>query len=470
MLFQTPTFGLFLILVVVGAALLDRRRTAHQAFLLVASYVFYAAWDWRFLGLILFSTVLDYLVGLGIQHASSQGARKGLLTASLVGNLGVLGLFKYHDFFAGNLSQLLGWIGLPASIPLLHLILPVGISFYTFQTLSYTIDIYRGDLEARRSLLKVALFVAFFPQLVAGPIVRAREFLPQLEERPQYDDATSGSGLYLILKGLIKKVIFADVLGSFLVNPVFGNPTDYGGLWILLAFYAFRIQIYCDFAGYSDIAIGCGRLLGFNLPVNFNSPFKAASFSGYWQRWHMTLGSWFRDYLFFPLGGSRRGFWRANLNIFVTMMLVGLWHGAAWTFVLWGALHGLFLIVERSVRHYFPSSGQPSKRVHVLKVIVVFHLGTLATSVFRAPNMATLTSLFTSLAKPAQGLGELPWGVWVVLGLAIVTHFLPDAWKERSEALFVGLPAALQAVVLVGCLVLFRLVGLAVEPFYYFQF
>lgn len=470
MLFQTPTFGLFLIIVVIGATLLDRRRTAHQLFLLLASYVFYGAWDWRFLGLIVFSTALDYSVGLAIQRSSRKSVRRWLLTASLVGNLGVLGLFKYYDFFAVNLSQLLASLGVPVSIPLLRLILPVGISFYTFQTLSYTIDIYRGDLEARRSLLKVAVFVAFFPQLVAGPIVRARQFLPQLDHAPHYDDDSSGSGLYLILKGLVKKVVFADVLGSFLVNPVFGSPSTHTGLWILLAVYAFKFQIYGDFSGYADIAIGCGRLLGFKLPINFNSPFKAASFANYWQRWHITMGSWFRDYLFFPLGGSRMGFWRTNLNVFVTMMIVGLWHGAAWTFVLWGTMHGLFLVVERTFRHFFPSSGKSGRLTHVLKVFVVFQLSSLATGVFRTPNMATLEALLASLRQPTQGLAEVPAGVWVVFALAIVTHFLPESWKERSESLFVGLPAAAQALLLVGCLVLFRLVGLAVEPFYYFQF
>jgi D-alanyl-lipoteichoic acid acyltransferase DltB (MBOAT superfamily) len=470
MLFQTPTFGLFLILVVVGATLFDRRATLHQLFLLAASYVFYAAWDWRFLGLILFSTVLDYSVGLGIQRSLSQRARKALLTASIVGNLGVLGLFKYHDFFAGNLNALFARFGVELSIPILHLILPVGISFYTFQTLSYTIDIYRGDLEARTSFLKVALFVAFFPQLVAGPIVRARQFLPQLDRRPEYDPEAGGTGLYLILKGLIKKVIFADIIGSFLVNPVWAQPANYGWAWILLAAWGFRLQIYGDFSGYSDIAIGCGRLLGFELPQNFNSPYKAHSNTNYWRRWHMTLGSWFRDYLFFPLGGSRLGELRTNVNLMLTMLLVGLWHGAAWTFVLWGGIHGTYLVVERIFRARLEPRAVAPRWLLAVKIFVVFQLGTIATVAFRAPGTEALGQFVTGLARPTQGLAGVPLGVWVVFALAILTHYAPDSLKDGCRTTFARMPAALQAAALVGTLWLLRLVGTAVEPFYYFQF
>jgi D-alanyl-lipoteichoic acid acyltransferase DltB (MBOAT superfamily) len=295
MLFQTPTFGLFLVVVVAVATLLDGRAKLHQGFLLVASWLFYAAWDVRFLGLIVFSTFLDYFAALAIARAATPGRRRALLAVSLAGNLGLLGLFKYFDFFAESVERLLAALGVEASLPLLHLILPVGISFYTFQTLSYTIDVYRGTLEPRRSPVQFALFVAFFPQLVAGPIVRASEFLPQLDEPRRYDDLTTGSGIYLILKGLVKKVVFADVLGTYLVNPVFADPAAHPGFWVLLAVYAFKFQIYGDFSGYSDVAIGCGRLLGFELPENFRSPFKSTSFTEYWRRWHMTLGSWFRD-------------------------------------------------------------------------------------------------------------------------------------------------------------------------------
>ena len=475
MLFQTPTFGLFLVVVVVVATLLDKRAKLHQGFLLLASWLFYASWDARFLGLILFSTILDYSIGLAIPRARSQRGRKALLIVSLVGNLSVLGLFKYFDFFIDNLNRLLQGLGFEASLPLLHLILPVGISFYTFQTLSYTIDIYDGTLEPRKSIVQFALFVAFFPQLVAGPIVRARQFLPQLDRRPEYDQEVTGTGIYLILKGLVKKVVFADVIGSYLVNPVFADPAGHPGFWVLLAAWGFRFQIYGDFSGYSDIAIGCGRLLGFELPVNFRSPFKATSFSNYWSRWHITLGSWFRDYVYFPLytvtpgRGSKPGLWRGNLNVLITWTLIGLWHGAAWTFVLWGTLHALCLIGERIYRAIV-TQRPPRQWLAPFKAMAVFHTTLLAMLVFRAPDLATVKSLFDAAAQTTSGLAAIPTGVWVAFALAVITHFLPDKLKDGAEAGFGRSPAALQATAIVLVLLLLRLVGRTVEPFYYFQF
>ena len=467
--FQTPTFGLFLAVVVLVAGLLEERARPRKAFLLAASWVFYMAWDPRFLGLILFSTVLDYCVGLRLRDAGTARVRKLWLVASLVGNLGVLGLFKYYDFFAESLGRLLAALGFGYDLPLLHLILPVGISFYTFQTLSYTIDVYRGELAARESLLDFALFVAFFPQLVAGPIVRARQFLPQLERRPLADAQLTGSGIFLILKGLVKKVVFADVIGSYLVDPVFADPASHAGLWILLAVYGFKFQIYNDFSGYSDIAIGCGRLLGFELPVNFRSPFKALSFSDYWRRWHMTLGSWFRDYVFHPLGGTRNGFWKTNLYILVTWLLVGLWHGAAWTFVLWGGLHGICLVAERLYRR---AAGERPRTgwLAPLKVLGVFHATLLAMMVFRAPDLGTVRDLLEAAGRGTSGLEAVPEPVWWAFALAVVAHYLPEALKERTEVAFGRAPAPLLALAIVAVLLLIRIVGQAVEPFYYFQF
>ena len=462
-------------MVVAVATLLDRRARLHQGFLLLASWLFYAAWDWRFLGLILFSTVLDFYVGRAISRAPSARTRKALLLASLVGNLGVLGLFKYYDVFVDSLNQLLGALGFAASLPLLHLILPVGISFYTFQTLSYTIDIYDGALEPRDSIVQFALFVAFFPQLVAGPIVRARQFLPQLDRRPLYDERTTGTGIYLILKGLVKKVVFADVIGTYLVNPVFADPAGHPGFWILLAAYGFKFQIYGDFSGYSDVAIGCGRLLGYELPENFRSPFKATSFSDYWRRWHITLGSWFRDYVYFPLYSALRGgsggpsLALGNLSAFVTWTLIGLWHGAAWTFVIWGSLHALCLIAERIYKARVPA-GPPRPWLGPLKTLGVFHATLVATMVFRSPDVATTRRLLDAAGQATSGLGDVPAAVWLVFALAVVTHFLPESLKDGAESLFARSPAVVQGAAIVAVLMLLRLVGRTVEPFYYFQF
>jgi D-alanyl-lipoteichoic acid acyltransferase DltB (MBOAT superfamily) len=428
------------------------------------------AWDWRFIGLILFSTVLDYGVGLALGRTEKPALRRWLLAASVVGNLAVLGLFKYHDFFAESLNALFGRFGIDLSLPLLHLILPVGISFYTFQTLSYTIDVYRGLLEPRRSFVQFALFVAFFPQLVAGPIVRAREFLPQLDEPRRYTAESTSSGIYLILKGLTKKVLLADVIGHYLVNPVWAKPESHPGLWVALAFYGFTFQIYCDFSGYTDIARGCGRLLGFELPINFRSPFKAPTFTNYWSRWHITLGSWFRDYVYYPLGGSRRGLWRANLYVFITFLLVGLWHGAAWTFVIWGACHATLLIIERTYRALGPQR-EPNPRLLPLKVLLRFQISALLTgAIFRAPSFAALSELRDAAISPSLGLATIPWAVWLAFGLAVVTHFLPEQWKDGAQGLFSRSPALVQAAAIVVVITLIRYVGTTVEPFYYFQF
>jgi D-alanyl-lipoteichoic acid acyltransferase DltB (MBOAT superfamily) len=468
MLFHSPLFLVFLVATVVVAAALEGRPRRRHLLLLAASYGFYMAWSARLILLIVFSTLLDYWVGAAIHRSSSPRRRKLLLGVSLAGNLGVLGLFKYYDFFAANLDATLAALGLSVDLPILHLVLPVGISFYTFQTLSYTIDVYRGTLEPCRRLVDFALFVAFFPQLVAGPIVRASEFLPQLEGRPQLSDRDVRGALYLFSKGLVKKLLFADVLAAFFVDPVFGEPTAYGGLAILLAIYAFKFQIYGDFAGYSEMAIGCGKLLGFDLPVNFRSPYKARSFRDYWARWHLTLGRWFRDYLFFPLGGSRGGEAATARNVLFTMTLVGLWHGAAWTFVLWGAYHGLMLCAERAWATRHPGGDAPRWLVP-LQVFVVFNLTGVASFIFRAPDMATLGTMARRLAAPGA-LPEVPAWAGLLFAAAVVTHLAPERWKRSVAETFVAMPAPLEGVVAGVLLALGLLVVDSLEPFYYFQF
>ena len=329
-----------------------RADRARKTWLLLCSYAFYAAWDWRFLGLIVGSTLLDHLAALRIEAAAGagrQGARRAWLLASLTGNLGMLGFFKYWDFFAESANTLLMSLGFGSSLPVLNVILPVGISFFTFQTLSYSIDVYRGQLRATRSLLDVGLFVGFFPQLVAGPIVRASEFLPQLLQRPTWASVELRPLLVLFLSGFIKKACVADSLAPF-VDGYFAVPAAYDALssWVAVTFYA--TQIYCDFSGYSDMAIACAGLLGYRLTDNFRHPYLAASITDFWRRWHISLSTWLRDYLYIPLGGSRRGTLRTQANLMITMLLGGLWHGAAWNFVVWGGLHGLALIVHKGWR------------------------------------------------------------------------------------------------------------------------
>jgi len=351
MLFTQIEFFIFFG-IVLASLLITSSHRIRKGLLLLASYYFYAYWDWRFLSLILISTLVDYLVALGLARTSRPSRRKLLLLTSLTCNLGILGFFKYFNFFVQSMETILGSFGFHCGT--LHIVLPIGISFYTFQTLSYTIDVYRSRLDPCRNVLDFALFVAFFPQLVAGPIVRASEFLPQLRSnaRPSWYGTFLGFRQFTI--GLFKKVFIADHIAVF-VDYVFENAGAFNGASTWFAVLAYGLQIYCDFSGYSDMAIGAARIMGYNLPTNFRSPYLATSMTDFWHRWHISLSTWLRDYLYIPLGGNRKGRVRTYVNIFITMVLGGLWHGASWTFVLWGALHGVTLVVEKWLRQRFRS-------------------------------------------------------------------------------------------------------------------
>jgi len=346
MLFTQIEFFIFFGVVLAHIAIIKDHRV-RKRLLLAASYYFYAYWDWRFAFLLAFSTTVDYCVSRGLARTTKAGRRKMLLLVSLVCDLGILGFFKYFNFFAESLEALFGSLGL--HVGTLRIILPVGISFYTFQTLSYTIDVYRRRLEPCESIFDFALFVAFFPQLVAGPIVRASVLLPQLRTnvRLSWYDAFLGFRQFTV--GLFKKVFIADHVALF-VDYVFDNAGIFGAVTTWVAVLAYGLQIYCDFSGYSDMAIGVSRILGYHLPTNFRAPYLATSVTEFWHRWHISLSTWLRDYLYIPLGGNRKGQARTYVNLMLTMVLGGLWHGAAWTFVIWGALHGVALVMEKRVR------------------------------------------------------------------------------------------------------------------------
>ena len=323
--------------------LTQRYFRLQNGILLIASYVFYGFWDWRFLALLFVSTVVDYNLALLIEKSESPGERKALLAASICVNLGILGFFKYFGFFAESFASLLNSFGFQSSTPFFNIVLPVGISFYTFQTMSYTIDVYRRKLPATRNFFDFALFVSFFPQLVAGPIERATKLLPQVLQPRKFSQSNFVEGFYLIILGLFKKVVIADNMAP-IVNYIFSRDVStLSGAEVLVGVYAFAFQIYGDFAGYTDIARGVAKWLGFDLMLNFRMPYFATSPSDFWQRWHISLSSWLRDYLYIPLGGNRQGTLLTYRNLMLTMVLGGLWHGAAWTFVAWGFFHGLIL-------------------------------------------------------------------------------------------------------------------------------
>jgi alginate O-acetyltransferase complex protein AlgI len=361
-----------------------RNRSWQNLFLLIVSYLFYAAWDWRFLSLILISTGVDYISGIQIERHRDRFKKRLFLSLSITTNLGLLGFFKYFNFFVENLELFLNTIGLGLMTNRLNVILPVGISFYTFQTMSYTIDIYRGKLKPTRNLIDFALFVAFFPQLVAGPIERAKRLLPQIYRPRVVDNERLRSGLWLLFWGLYKKVVIADNMAS-IVESVFDGSATGTFLQAYLGVFAFAIQIFCDFSGYSDVARGCARILGFELMRNFDLPYVAKNPQDFWRRWHISLSTWLRDYLYISLGGNRKGPCRTYVNLFLTMLLGGLWHGAAWNFIWWGCYHGLLLIVHRLyVRGRDIAGSIQNRRVKALQVFVMFQFTLFGWLLFRS--------------------------------------------------------------------------------------
>lgn len=469
MLFNSWTFLLFCIVVFPLYYLLNSRR--QRVLLLVASYVFYGSWDWRFLSLLMISTAVDYIVGRRLETTERQGRRKALLLLSIVTNLGILSIFKYFDFFVESLEGLLGGIGIPYEFLRLDVTLPVGISFYTFQTMAYSIDVYRRRIPAEKSLLTFAVFVSLFPQLVAGPIERASRLMPQLGGERIVTLRRVREGGWLILFGLFKKVVIADNLG-IIADSIFANPENTSGLMCLLGTYAFAYQIYCDFSGYSDIARGLGKLLGIELMINFNLPYLARNPREFWTRWHISLSTFLRDYLYIPLGGNRMGEWRTYINLSVTMLLGGLWHGASWNFVLWGAFHGLALAIHRA---FFMNRGigiLEGRFGHVLSVFCWFHLTCIGWVFFRLQSVGEIWTVLSKIATDLRldrAAAEASFFLLFFAGLL----WLYESWLRNADdpATRPGWSKALGPIavtVILVCLVLFSPQN--AQPFIYFQF
>jgi D-alanyl-lipoteichoic acid acyltransferase DltB (MBOAT superfamily) len=349
MLFNSLDFAIFLpIVFLLYWFVVQKNLKLQNALIVVASYVFYGWWDWRFLSLIIFSTVVDYLIGQRLRTEDKQSKRKVLLWTSIVVNLGFLGFFKYYNFFLENFVDAFSLFGMQINANSLNIILPVGISFYTFQTLSYTIDVYRKKLEPTKDFIAFSAFVCFFPQLVAGPIERATNLLPQFINNRKFNYKQAVNGVKLIIWGFFMKLVVADRL-SIYVDAIYGNPVNHSSITLITATVFFTFQIYCDFAGYSNIAIGCSKLLGIDLMTNFKRPYFSQNVSEFWSRWHISLSSWFRDYLYIPLGGNRVNALRKKTNLIITFTVSGLWHGANWTFVIWGLINGVYLIAFKGL-------------------------------------------------------------------------------------------------------------------------
>jgi D-alanyl-lipoteichoic acid acyltransferase DltB (MBOAT superfamily) len=344
MLFNSIDFAIFLpIIFILYWFVTNKNLKSQNLLIVVSSYIFYGWWDWRFLSLILFSTVVDYLIGINLSKQENQSKRKILLWTSILVNLGFLGFFKYYNFFIENFITAFSFFGTEINANSLNIILPVGISFYTFQTLSYTIDVYKRKLEPTKDFIAFTAFVSFFPQLVAGPIERATNLLPQFYSKRHFDYSKAVDGMRQILWGLFKKIVIADNCAKY-ANIIFNNSSEYSGSTLVLGAIFFTFQIYGDFSGYSDIAIGTSRLFGFNLKQNFAFPYFSRDIAEFWRRWHISLSTWFRDYLYIPLGGSRGGTWNKIRNVFIIFLVSGFWHGANWTFIIWGALNALYFL------------------------------------------------------------------------------------------------------------------------------
>jgi alginate O-acetyltransferase complex protein AlgI len=475
MIFSEPRFLLFFLLVF-SAYWALRTNTTRKLLLLACSLYFYGSWDYRFLALIVGCATVDFVASLRIAAAQANGGKgKGWLWASLIYDLGTLGFFKYFDFFADSAGVFLRGLGLPVSDLTLGIVLPVGISFFTFQAMSYTIDVYRGQLKAVRSYSDFLLFITFFPQLVAGPIVRAIDFLPQLDQKRSWQDVDVHRALGQFLAGFLKKAVVADLIAGP-ADAVFQNPGDYtaGSIWIAVCCYS--IQIYCDFSGYTDMAIGTSRLLGYELCKNFHFPYLATSITDFWRRWHLSLSTWLRDYLYISLGGNRGGRWFTHRNLMLTMLLGGLWHGAGWNFIVWGAIHGLALVVHKEwVRH----CGEG--KLPVLSRLLTIYTVLLAWIFFRAQTFdqsSTMAKAWLWFESPGQKTVALwsPVADWGLLARALVVllpllglHLMANG--NLHLTLRRVLPAWL-VTLLFGVVFQLALVFMPLQarPFIYFQF
>jgi alginate O-acetyltransferase complex protein AlgI len=477
LLFPTTDFAIFFGIVFVLNWLLAPFPRWWKLFILAASYVFYAWWDWRFVLLLAASTVCTTVGGILVHRSESERARRGFLAATVTAELGLLGWFKYYGFASQSVDNILHGLGMHGSLPLLNVTLPVGISFFTFMGLSYVIDIYRRKLVPSKPL-DVAVFVAFFPHLVAGPIVRGSELIPQIERshrrNPRNIDLSRAA--YLIMAGLFKKVVLSSYVSSAIVDPVFAAPGQHSALENLFAVWGYAVQIYCDFSGYTDIAIGCALLLGFRFPENFNAPYTARSLQDFWRRWHMTLSFWLRDYLYIPLGGNQGGDGALYRNLMITMVLGGLWHGAAWTFVAWGTLHGIGQCVGHFRRKRRVEAGLPAQPEGRLAVawqrFATFQYVCLGWVFFRATGFgnafAVLERLFTGWSTPTT---MVTFPVVLAIFVGIATQYVPQGFAVRCQQVFARWGVLLQGASLATIMLVITTLGPpGVAPFIYFRF
>jgi D-alanyl-lipoteichoic acid acyltransferase DltB (MBOAT superfamily) len=488
-IFTTAGFWIFLMFVLAGYSLVYRRITLRNVYLFIISLFFYFRAGGLFLFLLIFVTVIDYSCGLLIARSVSSFRKRLFLIISVVSNLGLLAYFKYAAFIVDSINSLLGTeirvfdllsslsnTTLGTSFDTGFIILPVGISFFTFQSLSYTIDVYRKKMDPVRNIIDFGFYVSFFPHLVAGPIVRASVFMPQVYQEFSLTRNEFSHALFMISKGLIKKILISNFIALNFVDRVFDAPAAYSGFENLMAVYGYGLQIYCDFSGYTDIAIGVALILGFRLPVNFNSPYKASSVTDFWRRWHISLSRWLKDYLYISLGGSRKGRFRTYFNLMITMLLGGLWHGAALRFIIWGGLHGAGLVFDRMRQAVFGEGGRMKWLVRFIGIIITFNFVNFCWIFFRAGTMDDALVMISQMIfsfSPGSYADVLPaYGpVFILMVTGYIIHFLPEETRESYRAVFIKVPVAAQLIViLIIASVLFQMRTTGVMPFIYFRF
>ncbi|PCJ95903.1 MAG: membrane-bound O-acyltransferase family protein [Flavobacteriaceae bacterium] len=480
MLFNSLDFAIFLpIVFVLYWFVIGKNLNLQNLLIVIASYIFYGWWDWRFLSLILFSTIIDYSVGVWLSNEKNKLKRKILLWTSILVNLGFLGFFKYYNFFLDNFITAFSFFGAEIQSNSLNIILPVGISFYTFQTLSYTIDVYKRKLEPTKNFIAFSAFVSFFPQLVAGPIERATNLLPQFYKQRKFDYNRAVDGLRQILWGLFKKVVIADNCAKY-ANIIFDNSSEYSGSTLVLGALFFAFQIYGDFSGYSDIAIGTSRLFGFDLMKNFAFPYFSRDIAEFWRRWHISLSTWFRDYLYIPLGGSRGGTWMKVRNTFIIFIVSGFWHGANWTFIIWGALNALYflpllLLNKNRVNTNVVAKGKylPTLK-EFLNIIITFGLTLLAWIFFRAENVSDALNYIKNIFS--MSLFTKP-DVFPLITISLLLMFTMVEWiqRERAHGLEIKIgriyfSRPIRWAIYGGIIILIFSFGGSKQEFIYFQF
>lgn len=489
LIFTRFYFWAFFAVVMTFYLVIYKKIAARNIYLFAVSLFFYYKTSGFYFFLLIFSTIVDYYIGMGVFRSNKKLTKKLLIALSVTVNLFVLSYFKYSYLFVDTVNYLFGtsfevidvlakwsnnFTGTHFDVD--KIILPVGISFFTFQTISYSIDIYRGKTKPVKNILDFGFYVSFFPQLVAGPIVRASEFIPQLYEKYKLSRQEFGIAVFMILNGLLKKMFVSDYIAVNFIDRVFASPRVFSGFENLMALYGYSIQVYADFSGYTDIAIGVALLMGFRLPVNFNSPYKAQHVGEFWKRWHISLSTWLKDYLYIPLGGSRKGKFRTNLNLMITMLLGGLWHGASWQFVIWGGLNGLGLVIYKYWRKISPFTDSKAWLAKVFAIFITFNFITFTRIWFRAETMEAANGIMYQISNAFkfEQIGEVItsyWEVFAMMLFAYVVHWLPSSFKTKYKQWFVDTPHwAKILIVVVVIFLIYQVRSSEIQPFIYFQF